>query len=673
MRNGGGTIGVIVAALVLLAGAPASAQPLVPDEIDDPELGALAAQYDRQFFTFNARPFGLSLDGFYDPAQEAVIVGFFAQPEPFEVYAGAHPFTVLGGYGEHGDLGMFGGVAAVGDALRYVVLRDGGADAARVAEARAEVIRAMRAIHMFQALTGVPGVVARGVMRLTPDEDDVGAPPVPGCCPATLPLFDAGGNPQPVPKVGVWRDDQSGLYPDWIWMDDVSKDQADGYAAALGALWDAVATDPDIPAGLKADLVEDARALAHKLMTPVSIPLAIGRVNVDMVLLDADGRLPGSYGLNPRVIDEGTPIIVPESFSTRNGFNALLGLSVIKICHHITGDDDIAAFYYDELIGTRTWLDAADAAVGGVRTMYLGTSTNYSNVNMAATALYSLLRYEGDAAVRARLRSILETGFYAPGVARQPRGLKQSFFDLIFAGLRAGGTDATAVADAIETLREFPDPPYLNTAVVNCDDAEIAAGTCTAIDGSTIRLASGTGHGGTVVAQDPVPKRIRPPSDFEWRSDPHDVNGGGGALLCPGGDFRAAYWMGRALRRSPDNEDNVSPLARDRWGGGPDADADGDADADADDDADADADAGADDDGAEVEADVPADEASDAGPETHDDADEADEADGTTSNGGNSGCGCRAGAGTHGGLVAYGVVLTLFAAVALYGRRGRSS
>ena len=561
----------VVALSLMICSPTAGPESLVPAPADDPVLGQLAAQYDRQFFTFNARPFGISLDGFYREEYRDLIAGFFLQDQPFEVYASMHPFEVLSGYGEHGDLGMFGGVAAVGDALRYVVLRDGGAPADEVDQAREAVVRAIGAMHMMQALTGQPGIVARGVMRLTPEE--AGAPPVPGCCPTTMPLLDAGGNPQPVPKAATWRDDLSpgGMYPDWIWLDDTSKDQVDGYAAALGAIWDAVAADPAVPDEARQLLVDDARALAHRLMTAVPIEVDIlGTVWVDMVLMDADGRLARWYGLNPRVLDETTPIIVPETFGTQNGFNALLGLSVVKVCHHITGDEDIAAFYYDELVGRRGWIDKVGADMGGAGNMYTGTSTNYSNVNMAFTAIYSLLRYEGDATVRDRYRGILEGELYRPGLPRQAGGLAQSWFDLIFAGLRAGGTDETAVTDAVRTLSQFPEPPYFNDEVVNCDEAELAAGTCLAIDGVTvITIASGTGHGGGAVAQDPLPKRIRPPSDFEWRSDPHDFNGGGGALLDPGGDFRAAYWLGRFLQRSADSDVNVSPWARDRWGGGP--------------------------------------------------------------------------------------------------------
>jgi hypothetical protein len=41
---------------------------------------------------------------------------------------------------------------------------------------------------------------------------------------------------------------------------------------------------------------------------------------------------------------------------------------------------------------------------------------------------------------------------------------------------------------------------------------------------------------------------IRPYSDFEWRADPHAVNATGAPnVMDPGGDYLAAYWLGRMV------------------------------------------------------------------------------------------------------------------------------
>jgi hypothetical protein len=111
-------------------------------------------------------------------------------------------------------------------------------------------------------------------------------------------------------------------------------------------------------------------------------------------------------------------------------------------------------------------------------------------------------------------------------------------------------------------LREFPAPPTWNVGVTNCDEAEFASLDCVGIDGTPLPLSPDPGRGGGVVAVDVVPMRIRPRSDFEWRSDPHTVNGDPGDRLNPGGDFHAAYWMGRFLEATSDGTVNTSPIAR---------------------------------------------------------------------------------------------------------------
>ena len=112
-----------------------------------------------------------------------------------------------------------------------------------------------------------------------------------------------------------------------------------------------------------------------------------------------------------------------------------------------------------------------------------------------------------------------------------------------------------------EGLAGFQGAPSFERDRVNCDPTEIAAGKCLAIDGvTTIVLDTANGHGGSVVAKDLVPWSIRPDTDFEWRSDPFEVNGNGSNMLDPGGDFLAAYWFSRA--NDTDTTKNVSPNAR---------------------------------------------------------------------------------------------------------------
>ena len=198
-----------------------------------------------------------------------------------------------------------------------------------------------------------------------------------------------------------------------------------------------------------------------------------------------------------------------------------------------------------------------------VRAMYQDGQfdTNFSNVNMAFVAAYGLLRYETDPALRATYETLLATELWDVGHRHDAHATQQAFFNLIFTAFRGGGDEPSVTAAAVAQLHDFAAPPYFDEVVENCDAGELAAGSCLAIDGTTtITLVEpGSDH-----ARDPLPKRLRPPSNFEWRSDPRSVNGGGSIRLNPGGDFRSAYWMGRVLLAAPSGAANVSPVARAR-------------------------------------------------------------------------------------------------------------
>jgi len=540
----------------VLSAPSAHADSLVPGQGQagyDATLAKKADDYSRVIHAIMTPSLGWGLQADIAAPGNRKLVDDFVQSgaRDFQAETGKHPYEIVDDYGESGDLGMFGDVQAAGDAFRYAVLRDSGASSALVDEARSQLESAMRGLHWYMEVTGEPGVIARGLRRITPE---AGEPPLPGSVPPTLPLTDAGGQPQPTDKQPTWRADRSGKLPFLIWLDDTSKDQFDGYVFALGAIYDVASNDPTIPTTLLDPLVEDARAMGHKLMQKVQI----GKESIDLVLVDADERPTTFHDISAREITPGLVVATPT-----NGFNALMALGAMRTFYQMTGEEEIGRFYYDELIGTRDYLKAAEDTLPIV---YMKAATNFSSVNMAFVSAYNLLRYESDPAVFSRAADILDHQLYAPGKDRQAKGLKQSFFDLIDAAFRNGGESgdgAQAVSDALDTLSGFPAAPFWNDAVENCDPTGIAAGSCTAIDGKTqITLDTGQGHGGKVVATEPLPIELRPPSNFEWRSDPYDVNGGGGPRLDPGGGFHCAYWMGRFLTSTDHGADNVSPEAR---------------------------------------------------------------------------------------------------------------
>ncbi len=195
----------LVASMAALAGRARAESILPPPSASavDATLYDLAVGYQRQQDVFAAREGGLSLDPFVKPADMKLVRDFFGQKatDDFQKFSGRHPYDVLERFDEYGDQGNFAGVAAVGAAARYIVLRAAGGDAAEIARARDAAVRAAKAWHVYGAIGG-RGVVARGVRKTSPES--AGAPPSPGPLPTLVPLKDASGALPP--KTGsVWR------------------------------------------------------------------------------------------------------------------------------------------------------------------------------------------------------------------------------------------------------------------------------------------------------------------------------------------------------------------------------------------------------------------------------------------------------------------------------------
>ena len=163
-------------------------------------------------------------------------------------------------------------------------------------------------------------------------------------------------------------------------------------------------------------------------------------------------------------------------------------------------------------------------------TVDMGVHSNFSNYNMAfMRARLSLWYLEKDAGARAKLQQALELQLYAHGEERQPKEMKQTLYDFVYAAGMAGATvsspcvmapNAEAMANGLETLKEFPEPPYWEVSHTNCDEAEIAALKCVGEDGTVIELLGNGGWGDKLVAKGPIPMRIRPSSNYHWRSNP---------------------------------------------------------------------------------------------------------------------------------------------------------
>ncbi len=526
-----------------------------PCEADyDADLDAKARRYDRTWTLFNASVFGVNTDVGVAAAniEDRELVNTFIREmdgweAEFEAYAGKKPADVITSF--HKVAGLYGGVGIVADAYRYGVLRDQGYAAAEVEQARGQLLRALETLHMASAITGVEGVICRGLAL-----KEWGY--------ATTPLFDEDGVPLPYEKNnGAWREDNSGLYPDVVWEDSVSRDMLIGWAAAYGAAWEVIRDDDAIPAEVKSTLQADAKALGHALMV-------VGESGYDLEVPDADGRITLHGWLNEHNLDGNF-----YSDQMENGFHAVMALGVVGSYAYAAEDPELTAWFKEDLVIARELPRIAKEHVNELTDF--GYGSNFSNYNMAFTGFWLALRYVQDPDARQLLREGLKGSLYdRPGEDFQPADHGYSLYDFTFVTGWADGSAyhpmtteplSVALESGMDTLRKFAEPPYWNVEVINCPafeactcadsqcscPPEATAEPCVASDGETLLTPLGCkGWKCSIVVDAAIPWELQRPSNYHWRSSPHDANGGGdGGGLLPGVDFRFAYWIGRWAQR----------------------------------------------------------------------------------------------------------------------------
>lgn len=503
----------------------------------DAALAAEARRFDRAFHSINAHGVDVNADvSIEDASHRALLESFVRDGDGWDVAAATGaPVTALVTRFEK-VAGLYAGVGIAADAWRYTVLRDEGADCAEVELARGHLERDLDALHLAVAITGTPGVIARGFARRS--LPGAGASP-------TEPLFDASGAPFPAEKTnGTWRDDVSGQYPDHVWEDSCSRDMLVGWVLGFAAAWEAIRGDDAFSGSARERLRADAAALADSLRV-------VRESGYDLEIRDADGRRTYHGILHHESIDRA------YLAGVHNGFNALMALGIAGALAWIADDPRLDAWVADELVGTRRLHELSRDEMLGVD---LGVESNFSSYNMAFTAGLLATRYLCPEDARTAARQAVASALYArPGRERQPTEQRQTFFDLVHVAASLGETawsapvgavDEGALARGLETLREWAPAPAWDALRENCDAAEIASLDCVGLDGTPLPLLADEGRGGSLVAAVPVPMRIRPPSNYTWRTNPYQPNGGGsGAGLLPSNDYRGAYWLGRLLAR----------------------------------------------------------------------------------------------------------------------------
>ncbi|MDP8222518.1 MAG: hypothetical protein P9L99_04095 [Candidatus Lernaella stagnicola] len=515
----------------------------------DAELEAKARMYDRSHLVFNCAGHGINADvsvNLEDEEDRLLIEEFIQETDgwDFEAFSGKTVDEVVDTF--HKVAGLYGGVGIAADAYRYGVMRDQGYTEDEVDLARGFLQRDIETMFIAFEITGIPGIIPRGICKID----------TPGYCAdlETTPLFDEFGDPLPEEKNnGTWREDNTpdNRYPGYKWEDSCSRDMYLGWANAVGAVWEVIQDDPTFAQEDKDKLQQFAGDMGRELMKLRPAP---PWGEFDLEIYDADGRTTYHGYLNENAYDRVYLPFIP----LKDGLFATMAVGIVSALTYVSEDPVLVDYLYDHLLGER----GLDRVIQNHQLgLNLWWQTNFSGSNMAFEGALMAARYVATSEARDRIRWSIKVHMYENGLlllSRQPEEYAYSLFDFVYAAAIGGSSayapalepaDYDAVARGVQTLREFPDPPFWDYEVVNCDEDELAAHLCELNDGTIVHPLGEVGRKGTLICQEPIPQRVRPPSNYRWRSDPYTPNGGGdGSGMLPGVDFRWAYWYARWVK-----------------------------------------------------------------------------------------------------------------------------
>ncbi len=507
----------------------------------DAQLEATARMRDRQFHVFHTLPTGLNAEVriSVDKTEERAAVERFLLEDDgwdFESFSGYKVEQVVDSWWK--VAGAYAGAGLAADAFRYGTMRDQNYPEVDVDLAREQFLKALDGLALAVEINGVEGVIVRGFANTTYAGDGQNV--------ELVPLYDEDGNPLPEEKNnGTWRADNSGKYPDYVWEDSCSRDMLIGWVLGFGAAWEVMADDGSIPDSYKTRLRKHASELVHALMR-------VPESGYDLEIPDADGRPTFHAYMNENYVDR---LLVP---GIRNGFYSIMALGIVGTFAYVTQETDVVDYLENDLIKNR---DLPTIAAEHSVELNLGNITSFSNYNMAFDGAWLALRYIRDQHARSILKKALSEQLYdTPGEDFQPIEEAQSLYDFVYVTGMCGASaenpctsevDESALERGMLSLRDFPAPPFWDTKRENCDPAELESGVCVADDGVTeLTVLGEVGRKGSLIVAEPIPMKLRPPSNYYWRSNPYEPNGGGdGSNMLPGPDFRLAYWLGRWVRR----------------------------------------------------------------------------------------------------------------------------
>ena len=382
-----------------------------------------------------------------------------------------------------GNSGLYTSLYTASQAFRYA--------APGLDEAKENVRKTQKALHVNLRITGKPGYIARGFK-----------PPLAG--------FDIPDNPGPEDHCLT-----EGEFKGFCFVSDTSRDEYIGVMFAVAAV---------------AKLVDDEEIQA--ICTDIASQVGHHLIDHDYWITDEEGN-PTTHGS-----------CYPWAFDHFPGFHAIMALSWTSVAARVSGDPVIADAYWNCLLQEGEEETACIAGIEQGRfTDYLdyvgsllGCGTSYDNVNMSTLALLLAVWMEEEPELREFYRDRLVALTKGPDEDGYDMWTQSSpHYNFIFAAFqpsdpdRQGRPTADLVEEAVCTLKRFPSD-------------QLWRGQSTEYLQEYCKNVKGHSWAGEV-----TPIEDRPPRQFLWWSSPYErysapdypyhVNGGQ--------DYLLSYWMGR--------------------------------------------------------------------------------------------------------------------------------
>lgn len=380
-----------------------------------------------------------------------------------------------------GDAAFQSGQCTMAMAYRDAVLR--------TEESSAYLKKQVEGWRFFQRLTGVPGLIGRSWGRADyPWEDGHHSE---GFWPE---------NPEATNYPG------EGEFDGWIWVGDVSRDQASGAVLGVAAAYD-LANDPE------------TRAIAATFLTELMDH--VWDNNLDFK--DKNGQST-KYGNVDGDLWEG--------WQYPNGLNAACSLAWFKIAAHVAeleGMDDAGRFAerYQDLV-SRGYVDY----MRDYMWVYSGYTTKHYNTYMAYENMFHLARLEDDPVLGPQVDAIFRDTLWLNldddtpnrrGV-REANPVKTSWY--LYS---TGDEDPVALWEALWQMVVFPDAPLRDRYVKNSDNPEI--------------VINPDQPGESLYA---LPSNRLQPDMVIWHRSTFLLDGGvDSGEERTGCDYLLPYWMGR--------------------------------------------------------------------------------------------------------------------------------